>query len=96
MDTKTQNRLQRWEKTRQQGKLSFILKAGLLAWGLPMFIVFTLVFSRVQKSELTPALILTHACIWGLTGLIYGWALWIWTEKRYQKLITQREATQQT
>lgn len=97
MDKEKQNRrLERWKEIRQKGRVRFILRAGLLAWALPMFIVMGLVFGRFQKYQLTPTLIVGDACIWAVTGLIYGCVLWIWTEKRYQKLIAQRDATQQS
>lgn len=90
------NNLQRWEKTRQKGKTKFMLQNGLLAWGLPMFIVVTFVVSRIQRHQLTPALIVADAFIWALAGLIYGWAIWRVTEKKYQKFIAQSNATQRT
>jgi len=88
--------LRRWETLRQKGKAKFIVQNGLLAWGLPMFIIMTFVFGRAQKYPLTPTLILVHACIWAVAGLGYGWAVWTFTEKKYQKFIAQTNATQQT
>lgn len=79
--------LQRWEQTRQRGKLKFMLFNGVLCWGMPMFAVMTFVLNRGGDKPPTPALIAISALIWTLGGLLFGFSIWTLSERRYQKFL---------
>ena len=80
--------LKRWESTRQQGKLKFILLSGVLAWGMPMFFVMTFVVNRPSDHREQPWwLILVSAVIWAVGGACFGFTMWTISEKRYQKYL---------
>lgn len=43
---------QRWEKIRHKGKSRFIVLTGVLAWGIPMFLLMTFVVNRKSGTHL--------------------------------------------
>lgn len=80
----------RWRQLEQRGFVLFVLDIGLLRWGLPMCVVFTvlpLLFSLPMPARLTPEFVLRNAAIWGSAGLLYGAAMWFAT-----KVATRRQA----
>jgi len=78
----TEARAARWSVSRKEGKKKFILKTGVLAWGIPMFVIMTF-FANNQP--FTPISIAGSALIWTLSGALFGWMMWIQTEKQYRK-----------
>lgn len=79
--------LKKWETTRQAGKKKFILFSGVLAWGLPMFVVMTFIVNRRPEVVLSSAMILLSAAIWALGGALFGWLMWMMSERKYQKFL---------
>lgn len=76
-----------WEQVRARGRGRFILVFGVLFWGTLMFVFSTFV-SRLWRSELTPltvAEVLLQAAVWALAGVVFGAALWAWTERRWRR-----------
>jgi hypothetical protein len=88
--------LKRWERVRQKGKAKFILQNGLLMYGLPLFILDTFVCGPSQKLPFSPELIVRHACIWAVAGLFFGWTIWTFSEKKYEKFIAKPSEPEQT
>jgi hypothetical protein len=86
--------LQKWEVTRQMGKIRFILQTGVLAWGIPMFVVMTFFVNRQPDRPLTPNLIAISAVIWALGGACFGWMIWLLSERKYQKHLASRKPTE--
>ena len=83
-----------WSETRKKGKLNFTLVNGLLAWGLPMFIVMTFVVNEAFDES---GLIISHVVIngvgWTIGGLLFGATTWFFTERKYHKEIAKRKET---
>jgi O-antigen/teichoic acid export membrane protein len=69
----------RWAKTRAQGMSRFVLLKGVLAYGLPMFVIMTFL---IPHPKLTHA---QSALLWLLTGAAYGIVMWFLQEYRYRK-----------
>ena len=80
--------IKRWETARQKGKLAFILQSGVLAWGLPMFVVVTFIINR--ERDHSAGMILLSAAIWAVGGVCFGWTVWTISEKRYQKFLASQ------
>jgi nitrate/nitrite transporter NarK len=74
--------LEAWKKSRAKGMLHFVLVSGVLLYGLPMFVVMTLM---VHRTELSPQNIGTSAVIWGLAGALFGIAMWYVQEWQFRK-----------
>lgn len=83
--------LRRWESIRSKGKARFILLTGVLAWGLPMFLLMTFVVSRKSWRERTTEEIAATAVLWTLGGAGFGWWVWRSSEKKYWNYIESRE-----
>ena len=83
--------LDRWEQTRKQGRGRYVLTTGMLAWGLPMFVVMTF-FAR-DTSDLTVGLVAFAAVIWALGGATFGVLTWFFSERRYLRLTSRQEGT---
>src|SRR5262249_8159751 len=81
--------IQRWEETRKKGKANYILVNGLLAWGLPMFVIMTFFVLRKKDEPLRLDLVAISAVLWGLGGISFGLATWTMSEKKYQRYLRE-------
>jgi len=84
--------LQKWEVTRQKGKKRFVLQTGVLAWGVPMFLVMTFVVNRQPDKPYSAGMIAVSAVIWAIGGACFGWAMWAIGERKYQKFLASKKA----
>ena len=83
-----------WSKTRQESKISYILLNGLLAWGLPMFIVMTFFANDAfDESGLIVSHVVINAVAWTIGGLLFGAGTWYFTERKYKKELVKRTET---
>lgn len=78
-----------WRKTRLEGKLNFILKSGLLAYGLTMFIMMA-IFNQPFAEGFTTRAAISHYITWPIAGVLYGVIMWYVSEHRYKKEQTKR------
>ena len=84
--------IQRWEATRKKGKVNYVLVNGLLAWGLPMFVIMTFFVMRKRDEPLRLDLVAVSAALWTLGGLGFGLAIWTISEKKYQKYFRESQS----
>ena len=91
--------IERWEKLRAMGRTDFILRRGVLGWGVPAAII-TVLYKVVQEQGfvLSPHLTdsLRSAIIVALLLFPAGGGLlgrWLWTagEARYREMIRERD-----
>ncbi|WAJ72364.1 hypothetical protein [Catenovulum adriaticum] len=78
-----------WRETRLKGKLNFILKAGLLSYGSPMFIMMA-IFNQPFAEGFTTRAAISHYITWPIAGLLFSVIMWHVTEHRYKKEQTNR------
>jgi hypothetical protein len=89
----------RWEKTRAMGRTDFIIRRGVLGWGVPAAI-FTIVYKAIQEQgfatpHLTDALrtvIAVAFVVFPLAGGLFGRWLWSSGEERYRALTNDGES----
>lgn len=77
---------ERWYQVAKQGKTRFIWFRGVLSWGLPMFILMTLLFPLLLDSTdvgYSWSRILFGAIIWSVGGYAFGWVMWRAGVKRF-------------
>ena len=74
--------LEAWKKSREQGMLRYVLVSGVLSYGLPMFVVMTLM---VHRTELSMQNVGLSAVIWTLAGALFGIAMWCIQEWQFRK-----------
>ena len=84
--------LQKWAETRQKGKWRFVCITGVLAWGLPMFVVMTFFVNRRTEVPLTPGRIAVSAILWIIGGFFFGLSTWALSERKYRKYISKLSA----
>lgn len=70
----------RWARVRQQGMWRFVLRSGVLFYGVPMFLVMTYLIPHPRLSTSQSAV------LWLLAGLGYGLAMWKVQEHRFRKV----------
>lgn len=81
-----------WSKTRQKGKKHFVLVYGVLAWGIPMYVVLALFVHR-PESGFTVGYLVSSALVWFLGGLLFGTLTWSMNENRFYVEVNKRENT---
>ena len=91
MNSETPDHIKKWEITREKGKARFILVNGVVAWGLPMFVVMTFLLNR-DRAKTDPAwMLVVSAVIWALGGACFGVAMWTISERRYRKFMASKD-----
>lgn len=75
--------IQRWERVRARGLGRYVLVQGVLAYGLPLFLLMNFV---VHREYLGWRVILASAVAWTLGGAVFGWAVWHARERLYRRL----------
>ena len=96
MSTEMPADLKRWDETRKRGRARYILTTGVLAWGIPMFVVMTFVVNRRSDGPPSPAMIAFSAVLWACGGGLFGAAMWRYWEKRYQQFLTSQSSVQES
>jgi hypothetical protein len=95
IETHRAAQIARWEKNRAMGRRDFILRRGVLGWGVPAALI-TIVYKVVQEQgfvttpQLTAALrtaIIVALVVFPLCGWIFGRWLWTAGEARYSALV---------
>lgn len=82
---------QNWAEERQQGFARFVLKRGLLAWGVPMFIVMVVGPTFFEGDPVTPKGLLTSIAIWAVAGCAFGVSMW-WVHHAQERDRAKRSA----
>ena len=78
----TPEQVEAWGKTRADGRLRYVLRSGVLAWGVPMFVVMTFIANRDRND---PVVIAISAVMWLLGGAAFGAIMWTVSERQYRK-----------
>ena len=72
-----------WKATRAKGMLRYVLLQGVLAWGIPMFVVMTFVVNPERSKD--ALLVGLQAVIWMIGGAVFGTGMWFVSERNYRK-----------
>jgi len=73
----------RWARTRERGMWRFVLRSGVVFYGLPMFFIMTYLIPHPRLTTMQSAL------LWLLAGTGFGVAMWLVQERRFRK-VTRR------
>ena len=74
----------KWEETRRLGRMSFVLKKGVLYWGLMMFGIFVGIQTSNNPDQFFSILAI-NLPVWFIAGVIFGFVLWHVSENKYAK-----------
>ena len=80
---------QHWAAERHQGFARFVLKRGLLAWGVPMFIFMYVAPTFLKSDPVTPTRLLTSIAIWMAAGCGFGACMW-WVHQAEERRRVKR------
>jgi hypothetical protein len=83
-----QNQFDKWSITRSKGMLRYVITHGLLAWGLPMFIMTSFIYKDYNKDL---ADILHKLFVYCSIGTLMHFLIWIYMENKYKKHINTLE-----
>ena len=81
----SQNRFEKWERTRSKGKWNFIVKYGVLFWGLITAVLFSLFVSLVLRDASFFVVLPISIVLFPIGGMAWGLVMWNYTEKLYNK-----------
>jgi hypothetical protein len=83
MNQKESAFISRWEVIRSRGRTRYLFVTGVLSWGVPMFVLMTFVVS--PPKQMAPLPILLSALTWLAGGLLFGFMMWVYGERRYSR-----------
>jgi hypothetical protein len=81
-----------WKEIKSKGKIHFIIKIGIIGWGVPTAILYTLinelfenglVFTMYFNGEFIKDLLL-NLLVFQVGGIFFGWWMWKIAEKSLQ------------
>jgi hypothetical protein len=87
--------IERWERNRAMGRLQFIVRRGVVGWGIPAALV-TIAYKVFAERGLSWRGPLTHevrvaimiaAIVFPLCGYVFGRWLWATGEENYRALV---------
>ncbi|QWU15322.1 hypothetical protein SAMN04487895_10814 [Paenibacillus sophorae] len=87
-----QKQRMKWEQLRSKGKKNFIIYKGILGWGIPTAILFTLFMSFMENYSLIfdksfVEFFIIAIILFPAGGIVFGLWVWNWTERIYMRNI---------
>jgi hypothetical protein len=76
----------RWERERKSGALRYVLRKGLIGWGMPLYVFMYGVQTLLRGDALVLEEALRNAVLWLGCGAIFGAVMWWVSEFNYRKL----------
>ena len=76
--------LKKWDITRKLGKGRYVVRNGIIGWGIPVGVVVTLF--NIWHRGFSALNLIVAVIIWPIAGFLVGLCTWAITEKRYQQL----------
>ena len=83
MDKKTE----RWERLRSKGKCHFVVRYGVIYWGIPTGFLWSVFFSTVNSHVSFWSALPVGMCLFPLGGIFFGLVMWAIGEKNYKKVM---------
>ena len=73
----------KWEKIREAGRASFVLRYGVLAWGVTTALLFTLIQALRQGADEVnvPLTLASSMLLFPLGGVLWGHFMWWFCER---------------
>lgn len=83
----TDKSAKKWHETRKLGRNKYVLRVGILQYGLIMFCIFVGIYASRGPFLFIVSL---NAIIWSVAGLLVGFFTWHLNEKKYQKYLANK------
>ena len=75
----------KWAEIRTKGPFRFIILAGVILWGLPMFLCVTFLLIRPFKEGFSLGIFSFNLVTWLFGGALFGLMVWKSKEKEFKK-----------
>ncbi|MBN1796024.1 MAG: hypothetical protein JW804_05065 [Sedimentisphaerales bacterium] len=84
------SKFEKWAKIKEKGKADYIIKYGVLGWGVTTAILFSIVFSTIvsrmnKETSFLLTLLGLSLLVFPLGGIAWGYFMWNYMGKAYQK-----------
>lgn len=79
----------RWAKIRNKGRNQFMVTCGLLACGISLTVIFSLV-ELISNNVITPMYLILRLFVFSVIGIIIANKIWENKERKFQALEKQR------
>jgi hypothetical protein len=83
MESTLPRNLKNWETTRILGKSRYVVRYGIIGWGIPVGVVVTLL--NIWQRGFSAFSIIIAGIIWPIAGYFFGVITWAISERRYQR-----------
>jgi len=80
----TEKQAARWKKTRRMGRWRYTLIYGVLLWGIPVAILWSVAMAWTQGWGMLPNLLKLSLIGFPIGGVLYGRLMWWIFETRYE------------
>ncbi len=84
-DTDRDRRLARWERIRADGRLRYVLRYGMLGWGVTTGLVWAGLMSLIGSAPSPWLYIALGLSLFPLAGVLWGMAMWNWMERHWRR-----------
>lgn len=84
----TEKQHQKWVSHRARGMVHFVIFSGVLAWGVPMFLIMAVgpaLFAWPFPAHPSALYWLWQPLLWLAAGLFFGFAVWYTSEHFYRR-----------
>ena len=78
-------KFEKWEKIREKGKWDYIIKYGVLVWGIGTAIAYSIIMHQINKGTSFLVTLGLSLVLFPLGGIAWGYFMWCYMEKAYQK-----------
>lgn len=85
MEQAVSEKMKQWQKERQQGIVSYVLKIGVVSWGVFMLFVMSIMPILIGKKSFELSQFFTDMCLWAIGGALFGYFSWFLSEREYRK-----------
>lgn len=86
-----QAELEKWEKFRKNGRKNYVIKIGVLSWGVSTAILWSVIMHIMHPQELWYVRPLIALVLFPIGGIFFG--LWTWkiNEKKYNDALKSKK-----
>ena len=84
----SESKSEKWARTRRLGRKRFVWLYGVLGWGVPTAVLFSLLRAYAEGWEQLPVILAISLAIFPLGGVVFGRVMWWWLERMNRRSAT--------
>lgn len=82
-------KMESWRGKREAGTFFYVLRTGVLSWGLIMYLAMAVLPAVRSPEPLEVTSLLWQAGVWAMGGALFGYLSWYFSEKQYLKYLVE-------